>query len=199
MGALEEDFEDNLDDIDESDLDEFLMNTEELQVKTSEPEKEEEDEENEISDAEEDCDAKNEENKEEDTDNTENKEEETKGETNERKEEKDTTEQSESSKWTFKGRSITSPQVSFHKYINVQILPPLHCWACFFSTIFCFIFWSCKIFSSLIFSSFIQGELFKDRATAMQCLLQRGDNIALDQVFIIFKLNQNNSEFSSTQ
>ena len=41
MGALEEDFEDNLDDIDESDLDEFLMNTDEQQVKISEGEKEE--------------------------------------------------------------------------------------------------------------------------------------------------------------
>ena len=123
MGALEEDFEDNLDDIDESDLDEFLMNTDE-QVKTSEEEKKEEekegDEENEISDAEEDCDAKNDESREEEkeTGDIENKEEETKGEKDEEEdeideelEEKDTNEQNESSKWTSKGRSITSPQV----------------------------------------------------------------------------------------
>ena len=44
MGSLEEDFEDNLDDIDESDLDEFLMNTDEQQVRTSEGEKKEEEE-----------------------------------------------------------------------------------------------------------------------------------------------------------
>ena len=44
MGSLEEDFEDNLDDIDESELDEFLMITDEQQVRTSEGEKKEEEE-----------------------------------------------------------------------------------------------------------------------------------------------------------
>ena len=79
MGSLEEDFEDNLDDIDESDLDEFLMNTDE-QVKTSEVEKKEVEEKEEICDTEEDCDAKNDESKEEgkETDDTENLEDETK-------------------------------------------------------------------------------------------------------------------------
>ena len=31
---------------------------------------------------------------------------------------------------------------------------------------------------------FLQGELFKDRATAMHSLLQRGDETALDQVLL---------------
>ena len=133
MGALEEDFEDNLDDIDESDLDEFLMNTDE-QVKTSEVEKKEVEEKEEICDTEEDCDAKNDVSKEEgkETDDTENLEDETKGEKDEEEKEderieeelekKDTNEQSDSSKWTFKGRSITSPQVflvSIYKFQKI--------------------------------------------------------------------------------
>ena len=93
MGALEEDFEDNLDDIDESDLDEFLMNTDE-QVKTAEAEKEKEKEE--ISDTEEDCDAKIDESKEEnETDDTENIEDEAKGEKGEEGEEDERKEEEE--------------------------------------------------------------------------------------------------------
>ena len=88
MGALEEDFDDNLDDIDESDLDEFLMNTDE-QVKTSEAEKEEEkeDEEKEISETEEDCVDKNDESKEEEE--TKNQQEETENDNEEEDERKE--------------------------------------------------------------------------------------------------------------
>ena len=88
MGALEEDFDDNLDDIDESDLDEYLMNTDE-QVKTSEAEKEEEkeDEEKEISDTEEDCVDKNDESKEEEE--TKNQQEETENDNEEEDERKE--------------------------------------------------------------------------------------------------------------
>ena len=88
MGALEEDFDDNLDDIDESDLDEFLMNTDE-QVKTSEAEKEEEkeDEEKEIFETEEDCVDKNDESKEEEE--TKNQQEETENDNEEEDERKE--------------------------------------------------------------------------------------------------------------
>ena len=115
MGSLEEDFEDNLDDIDESDLDEFLMNTDEQQVKTSEEEKEEK---KEISNPEEDSSAKDDESKDEEEKTENQQEEETKGEKDgeeeeeERKEEKERNEQrGDSTQWTCKGRSITSPQV----------------------------------------------------------------------------------------
>ena len=47
------------------------------------------------------------------------------------------------------------------------------------------------LFCSTTFISFyliwfhVQGESFKDRATAMQCLLQRGDEPALEQVLLL--------------
>ena len=49
------------------------------------------------------------------------------------------------------------------------------------------IFASMVFFSLLIFNFCFKGELFKDRATAMQCLVERGDEAALDQVFIFFQ------------
>ena len=103
MGTLEEDFEDNLDDIDESDLDQFLMNKEEP-AKNDDKEVEKEDNEKGIFE-----DAKDDGSK-EDSDilDTENQE----GDKTKEKEE-ELEEEDQLVRWICKGRSVTSPQVLF--------------------------------------------------------------------------------------
>ena len=105
MGTLEEDFEDNLDDIDESDLDQFLMNKEEP-AKNDDKEVEKEDNEKGIFEDAKDDGSKEE--KESDILDTENKGDKTKEKAEEELEEGD-----QPVRWICKGRSVTSPQVLF--------------------------------------------------------------------------------------
>ena len=105
MGTLEEDFEDNLDDIDESDLDQFLMNKEEP-AKNDDKEVEKEDNEKGIFEDAKDDGSKEE--KESDILDTENQE----GDKTKEKEE-ELEEEDQPVRWTCKGRSVTSPQVLF--------------------------------------------------------------------------------------
>ena len=111
MGTLEEDFEDNLDDIDESDLDQFLMNKEEP-AKNDDKEVEKEDNEKGIfEDAKDDGSKEEKEEKEERDSNildTENK-----GDKPKEKAEEELEEEDQLVRWICKGRSVTSPQVLF--------------------------------------------------------------------------------------
>ena len=104
MGTLEEDFEDNLDDIDESDLDQFLMNKEEP-AKNDDKEVEKEDNEKGIFEDAKDDGSKEE--KESDILDTGNKGDKTK------EKEEELEEEDQLVRWTCKGRSVTSPQVLF--------------------------------------------------------------------------------------
>ena len=97
MGSLEEEFEDNLDDIDENDLDEFLMNTEE----ETNANKERKNKDQEMASSEE---ANT-------TENKENDDPKNKAENLHRKDADQKIVHSETPSWTSKGRSITSPQV----------------------------------------------------------------------------------------
>ena len=106
MGTLEEDFEDNLDDIDESDLDQFLMNKEEP-AKNDGKEVEKEDNEKGISEDAKDDGSKEE--KESDILDTENQE----GDKTKEKAEEELEEEDQLVRWICKGRSVTSPQVLF--------------------------------------------------------------------------------------
>ena len=97
MGSLEEEFEDNLDDIDENDLDEFLMNTEEetnaKKVRENKDEKKAASEE------------------ESTTENKDNDDPKNKAENLHKKDAGQKIVHSGTPSWTSKGRSITSPQV----------------------------------------------------------------------------------------
>ena len=106
MGTLEEDFEDNLDDIDESDLDQFLMNKEEP-AKNDDKEVEKEDNEKGIFEDAKDDGSKEE--KESDILDTENQE----GDKTKEKAEEELEEEDQLVGWICKGRSVTSPQVLF--------------------------------------------------------------------------------------
>ena len=88
-------------------------------------------------------------------------------------------------------------------YFPSGFLLIFHFFVCFLMSAFfdsalsflCNSIFASMVFFSLIFNFCLQGELFKDRATAMQCLVERGDEAALDQVFIFltrkpFKFNQ---------
>ena len=97
MGSLEEEFEDNLDDIDENDLDEFLMNTEEetnaKKVRENKDEKKAASEE------------------ESTTENKDNDDPKDKAKNLHEKDADQKIVHSGTPSWTSKGRSITSPQV----------------------------------------------------------------------------------------
>ena len=97
MGSLEEEFEDNLDDIDENDLDEFLMNTEE--GTNANKERENKDEEKAASE------------EESTTENKENDDPKNKAKNLHEKDADQNIVHSGTPSWTPKGGSITSPQV----------------------------------------------------------------------------------------